>query len=124
MDVITNLDDAREVCEQLRALGCGIALDEFGSGFSGFSYLKALRIDLLKIDGQFIRELGSNEVDRLVVRAILDVAQGMGLPTVAEFVTDETVAEQCRALGATYGQGFHLGKPAPLAEYETQQTAA
>jgi EAL domain-containing protein (putative c-di-GMP-specific phosphodiesterase class I) len=92
----------------------GIALDDFGSGFSGFSYLKALDVDLLKIDGQFVKELASNRVDRLVVEAILHVANGMGLPTVAEYVTDEAVAEQLRELGATYGQGFHLGKPAPL----------
>jgi diguanylate cyclase (GGDEF)-like protein/PAS domain S-box-containing protein len=113
-DVIANLDHARETCEKLRALGCAIALDDFGSGFSGFSYLKALHIDLLKIDGQFIRGLGSNEIDRLVVRAILDVAHGLGLPTVAEFVTDDVVAGQCRRLGATYGQGFHFAQPAPL----------
>ena len=112
--VIANLDQAREACEQLRALGCRIALDDFGSGFSGFPYLKALTVDLLKIDGQFIRDLANNRIDRLVVRAILDVAEGMGLPTVAEFVVDEAVAVQCRALGATYGQGFHLGRPEPI----------
>ena len=115
-DVIANLDQASETCERLRTLGCGIALDDFGSGFSGFSYLRALQIDLLKIDGQFIRELATNELDRLVVRAILDVARGMAIPTVVEFVTGEAVAEQCRLLGATYGQGFHLGRPAPVSE--------
>ena len=113
-DIIANLDQARSTCERLRALGARIALDDFGSGFSGFSYLKALDVDLLKIDGQFVKELASNRVDRLVVEAILHVANGMGLPTVAEYVTDEAVAEQLRELGATYGQGFHLGKPAPL----------
>jgi len=115
-DVIANIKQASETCELLRQLGCGIALDDFGSGFSGFSYLKALEVDLLKIDGQFIRGLATNEVDRLVVRAILDVAHGMRIPTVVEFVTDEAVAEQCRCLGASYGQGFHLGRPLPLSE--------
>ena len=122
-DVIANLDQARDTCERLRALGCGIALDDFGSGFSGFSYLKALQIDLLKIDGQFVHELATNELDRLVVRAILDVARGMAIPTVVEFVTDQAVAEQCRRLGATYGQGFHLGRPAPLSEIGTRTAA-
>ncbi len=117
-DVIANIEQASETCERLRALGCGIALDDFGSGFSGFSYLKALQVDLLKIDGQFVRGLATNEVDRLVVRAILDVAHGMRIPTVVEFVTDEAVAEQCRRLGASYGQGFHLGVPVPLSESE------
>lgn len=68
------------------------------------------------LDGQFIRDLASNEVDRLVVHAILDVAHGMKIPTVVEFVTDEEVAEHCRRLGASYGQGFHLGRPVPLPE--------
>jgi diguanylate cyclase (GGDEF)-like protein/PAS domain S-box-containing protein len=112
--VIANLDEARGACERLRDAGFGIALDDFGSGFSGFSYLKALQVDLLKIDGQFVRNLPSNDIDRLVVEAILHVAGGMGLPTVAEFVTDADVAEHCQRLGVTFGQGFHLGKPAPL----------
>ena len=113
-DVIAKLDHAASVCKHLRDLGASVALDDFGSGFSGFSYLKALEVDLLKIDGQFIQELASNHIDGLIVEAILHVAQGMGLPTVAEYITDEAVAQRCRELGATYGQGFHLGKPAPL----------
>ena len=113
-DVIANLDHAHVVCEHLRTLGARIALDDFGSGFSGFSYLKALKIDLLKIDGQFVRELDSNDVDQLVIEAIVHVADGIGIPTVAEYVVNETVAQKLRQLGATYGQGFHLGKPSPL----------
>ncbi|MGP0048567.1 MAG: PAS domain S-box protein [Solirubrobacteraceae bacterium] len=113
-DVIANLEHARSVCGRLRALGARIALDDFGSGFCGFSYLKALEIDLLKIDGQFVRELGSNRVDRLVIEAIVHVATGIEVPTVAEYVVNETVAQRLRELGVTYGQGFHLGKPAPL----------
>jgi diguanylate cyclase (GGDEF)-like protein/PAS domain S-box-containing protein len=113
-DVIAKLDHARSVCEQLRTLGARIALDDFGSGFSGFSYLKALEIDLLKIDGQFVRELGTNRLDSLVIEAIVHVANGIEVPTVAEYVVNETVAQRVRELGVTYGQGFHLGKPAPL----------
>ncbi len=113
-DVIANLDHARSVCEHLRALGARIALDDFGSGFSGFSYLKAIQIDLLKIDGEFVKELATNRVDQLIIEATLHIATGMGLPTVAEYVTDEPVAQLLREMGATYGQGFHLGKPAPL----------
>jgi len=113
-DVIANLDHARSACERLRALGARIALDDFGSGFSGFSYLKAMQVDLLKIDGQFVKELASNRVDQLIIEAILHVGKGMGLPTVAEYVTDEPVRQLLREMGATYGQGFHLGKPEPL----------
>ncbi len=114
-DVIANLDHARSVCERLRALGARIALDDFGSGFSGFGYLKALEIDLLKIDGQFVRELDLNRVDRLVIEAIVHVANGIDVPTIAEYVVSETVAQHMRELGVNYGQGFHLGKPALLA---------
>ncbi len=113
-DVIANLDRARALCEGLRALGARVALDDFGSGFSGFSYLKALDVHVLKIDGQFVRELGSNAVDKLVVEAIVHVANGLKLPTVAEYVTDAAVARRCRELGVTHGQGFHFGKPAPI----------
>jgi len=113
-DVIANLDHAHAVCERLHALGARIALDDFGSGFSGFSYLKALKIDLLKIDGQFARELDASDVDRLVIEAIVHVANGIGIPTVAEYVVNEAVAHRLRQLGVTYGQGFHLGKPSPL----------
>ncbi len=112
-DIIANLDHAATVCEHLRALGATVALDDFGSGFSGFSYLKAMTVDLLKIDGQFVKELDTNHLDSLIVEAILHVANGMGLPTVAEYVTNEAVAQRCRELGVTYGQGYHLGKPTP-----------
>ncbi len=114
VDVIANLDHARSVCERLRALGARIALDDFGSGFSGFSYLKAMQVDLLKIDGQFVKELAANRVDQLIIEATLHIANGIGLPTVAEYVTDAPVAQLLREMGATYGQGFHLGKPEPL----------
>ncbi|MGO9753813.1 MAG: putative bifunctional diguanylate cyclase/phosphodiesterase [Solirubrobacteraceae bacterium] len=113
-DVIANLEHARSVCQRLRALGARIALDDFGSGFCGFAYLKVLEVDLLKIDGQFVRELDSNRVDRLVIEAIVHVANGIEIPTVAEYVVNETVEQRVRELGVTYGQGFHLGKPAPL----------
>jgi len=112
-DVIANLDHARSVCEQLRAMGARIALDDFGSGFSGFSYLKAMQVDVLKIDGQFVKGLASSPVDQLIIEAILHVGKGMDLPTVAEYVTDEPVARLLREMGVTYGQGFHLGRPEP-----------
>jgi diguanylate cyclase (GGDEF)-like protein/PAS domain S-box-containing protein len=114
-DVIANLDHARVVCEQLRALGCEVALDDFGSGFSGFSYLKALTVDVLKIDGQFVKELHENRLDLLVVEAVQHVADGLGLPTVAEYVPDRRVAQLLSELGVSYGQGYYLGRPEPFA---------
>ncbi len=113
-DVIANLEHARSVCERLRALGARVALDDFGSGFSGFSYLKALEIDILKIDGQFVSQLSENRIDRLVVEAVVYVAEGLGLPTIAEYVSSEQLARELREIGVAYGQGFHLGRPTPL----------
>ena len=123
-DVIANLDHARLVCEQLRALGCEVALDDFGSGFSGFSYLKALPVDVLKIDGQFVTELHENRLDRLVVEAVQHVADGLGLPTVAEYVTDRRVARLLSELGVSYGQGYYLGRPQPFALADAERRAA
>ena len=115
-DVVANLAHARLVCEGLRSLGARVALDDFGSGFSGFSYLKALQVDLLKIDGEFISQLSENQVDQLVVEAIVHVAKGIGLPIVAEHVSSEQLARRLRDLGVCYGQGFYLGRPASIEE--------
>ncbi len=123
-DVIANLHQARAMCEQLRALGCQVALDDFGSGFSGFSYLKALTVDVLKIDGQFVKELHANRLDRLVIEATLHVADGLGLPTVAEYVSERRVAKLLEQLGVRYGQGFYLGRPEPFALPSAAKRAA
>jgi len=111
---IVNIDRARELAANLRALGCRFALDDFGSGFASFSYLKHLDFDYLKIDGEFIRHLSRTPTDQVVVRAVVDIARGLETRTVAEFVGDDPTVELLRALGIDYGQGFHLGRPGPL----------
>ena len=93
-----------------------LALDDFGAGFASFYYLKHLRFDYLKIDGEFIRNLGATPTDQLVVKAIVTIAQGLGTRTVAEFVGDDDTVELLRAFGIDYGQGYHLGRPRPLEE--------
>jgi diguanylate cyclase (GGDEF)-like protein/PAS domain S-box-containing protein len=110
-EAIANLDYARELAQRLQRLGCRFALDDFGSGFAGFRYLKALPFDYLKIDGDFIRDLPRNRTDQLVVRALVDVARGLGKKTVAEYVSDEEVRKLVTAGGIDLGQGFHLGRP-------------
>ena len=105
------LDSAMEFIHKVRQLGCNISLDDFGVGFSSFSYLKHLRADILKIDGSFIRDIHNNNADQLFVKALVDVARGMGMRTIAEFVENEQVFERVRALGVDYVQGFYLGKP-------------
>jgi EAL domain-containing protein (putative c-di-GMP-specific phosphodiesterase class I) len=111
---ISDMRRARSFCEGAEALGCAIALDDFGVGFGSFYYAKRLPFDYLKIDGDFVRELPSSRNDALVVRAIVDVARGMGRRTIAEFVGDEATLGLLRTLGVDYAQGFHVGRPAPL----------
>ena len=113
---IVSLERARELAGQLRAMGCLFALDDFGSGFSSFHYLKHLRFDYLKIDGEFISGLVESASDQLLVSALVSVARGLDTRTVAEFVGDEETVKLLRELGVDYGQGFHLGRPAPVAE--------
>ena len=106
------LNNAIEFIQKVRQLGCQVALDDFGVGFSSFSYLKHLRADVLKIDGSFIRDIHNNNADQLFVKALVDVARGMGMRTTAEFVENEHVYERVRGLGVDYVQGYYLGKPA------------
>ena len=105
------LTSAMEFIQKIRQLGCRISLDDFGVGFSSFSYLKHLRADILKIDGSFIRDIHNNNADQLFVKALVDVARGMGMRTIAEFVENEQVYDRVRSLGVDYVQGYYLGKP-------------
>jgi PAS domain S-box-containing protein/diguanylate cyclase (GGDEF)-like protein len=111
---IADMEQAREFAERLTRLGCRFALDDFGAGFSSFHYLKYLPLDYLKIDGDFVRKLASSPTDRLVVKAMVDIARGMGMKTIAEFVEDAETVELLRELGVDYSQGYHHGRPVPV----------
>jgi diguanylate cyclase (GGDEF)-like protein/PAS domain S-box-containing protein len=111
---IVNIERAAALARELRALGCHFALDDFGSGFSSFYYLKHLEFDYLKIDGEFVANLVANPADQLVVRAVVDIARGLGSRTIAEFVGDDATVALLHDIGVDYGQGFHLGRPGPL----------
>jgi diguanylate cyclase (GGDEF)-like protein/PAS domain S-box-containing protein len=113
---IANLEQARVFADRLRNRGCLLALDDFGAGFASFYYLKNFPFDYLKIDGEFIRGLSANPVDRLVVQAIVGIAQGMGKKTVAEFVGDADTAQVLLECGVDYAQGYHIGTPQPVTE--------
>ncbi|MFP5506480.1 MAG: putative bifunctional diguanylate cyclase/phosphodiesterase [Gammaproteobacteria bacterium] len=102
---------AAEFIARVRALGCCISLDDFGVGFSSFSYLKNLHVDTLKIDGSFIRDIVRSRDDQLFVKALVDVARGMGIRTVAEFVENAGTVEILRRLGVDYVQGYYVGRP-------------
>ena len=111
---IGNIAAARDFAQQLARLGCRFALDDFGAGFGSFYYLKHLPFDYIKIDGEFVRNCTTDATDRLVIRAVVKLAQGMGTRTIAEFVGDEKTFATVAALGVDYAQGFHLGKPVPV----------
>ncbi|MEA2297679.1 MAG: hypothetical protein QOF77_615 [Solirubrobacteraceae bacterium] len=113
---IINIERAHHLAAELRALGCRIALDDFGAGFASFYYLKHLEFDYLKIDGEFIRNLCATPTDQLVVQAVVTVAAGLETATIAEFVGDDETLELLRELGVSYGQGYHLGRPAALGQ--------
>jgi diguanylate cyclase (GGDEF)-like protein/PAS domain S-box-containing protein len=113
---IVNLERAGALADTLRRLGCRMGLDDFGTGFASFSYLKHLRFDVLKIDGEFVRGVRDNPTDRLVVEAVVAIARGLGTPSLAEFVADSDTLDAVRALGVDFAQGFHLGRPAPVEE--------
>jgi diguanylate cyclase (GGDEF)-like protein/PAS domain S-box-containing protein len=113
---IVNLERARTLADVLRRFGGLLALDDFGAGFASFTYLKHLRFDVLKIDGEFVRGLHDDPSDRLVVEAVVTIARGLGTPSLAEFVGDADTLDAVRALGVDYAQGFHLGRPAPVEE--------
>lgn len=108
---VESMAQAQAFVRALRELGCRIALDDFGAGFSSFHYLRHLPVDHVKIDGSFVRRLRDDAVDRLFVRAIVQLADGLGIGTVAEFVEDEETLEVLEALGVEMAQGYHLGRP-------------
>ncbi len=114
---IANIGRAREFSDQLAKLGCRFALDDFGAGFGSFYYLKHVRFDILKIDGEFVRDCCSTHTDRLVIQSVVDIARGLGKETIAEHVGDAATVALLRELGVTHGQGFHLGEPQPLAGF-------
>ena len=114
---IANIGKAREFADEVARLGCCFALDDFGAGFGSFYYLKHVHFDILKIDGEFVRECTSTSTDRLVIQAVVDIADGLGKQTVAEHVGDDATVALLRELGVTHGQGFHLGKPQPLESF-------
>jgi diguanylate cyclase (GGDEF)-like protein len=113
---VTNLDAARSLALKLRGFGCRITLDDFGSGFGSFVHLKHLPITGIKIDGEFVRGIDEHSTDAVLVAGIVEIARGLGLSAVAEWVERPTQVEALVRLGVRVGQGFHLGKPRPLAE--------
>ena len=108
---IAEMARAENFITAMKRLGYRFSLDDFGVGYSSFSYLKHLPVDQLKIDGSFIRHLDTSRADQIFVRAIVQVAQELGLETIAEFVENEEVFNLLREIGVDNVQGYYIGKP-------------
>jgi diguanylate cyclase (GGDEF)-like protein len=111
---IANLSAALRFMSALRGLGCRFILDDFGSGFSSFAYLKNLPVDFLKIDASFTHQLANDPIQRALVESIQQIGSVLGMKTIAEGIEDEETLSVVRELGVDYGQGFALDRPSPL----------
>lgn len=117
--VIRDLNQVEHWIRRIKLIGCKFALDDFGVGFSSFTYLQRIPVDYLKIDGSFIRNLDVDPTQRALVQAMNDVAHAVGKETIAEYVENEKIWSILRRLKIDCGQGYFLGKPAPLDEKQT-----
>jgi EAL domain-containing protein (putative c-di-GMP-specific phosphodiesterase class I) len=113
--VITNIEHAQRFIGVLHGMGCQFALDDFGRGLSSFGNLKNLSLDYLKIDGTFIRHLGEDTVNQAMVAAMIKLARTLNFQVVAEQVEDVAALEAAKRMGVDFVQGYHLGRPQPLA---------
>jgi PAS domain S-box-containing protein len=109
-------EGAARFIERIGALGCQLALDDFGTGYGSFRYLKALPVDLLKIDMDFVRDLPTNDASQHVVKAVVSLARDFGQRTVAEGVEDEATIELLRDFGVDFAQGYAIARPMPARE--------
>ena len=111
-EALPHLNQVKEVIDELRQKKIAFALDDFGSGFSSFLYLKYLAVDYVKIEGSFVRQIARDGRDRIMVQHIHQMANEFGLKTVAEFVEDEETAKMLAEIGVDFAQGYYYGRPA------------
>ena len=108
---------------RLRERGLKIALDDFGSGFASYAYLRKLPLDLLKIDGSFISNIENDPINQTMVRSMVQISSKLGLQTVAEFVESQQSLSCLQQLGIDYAQGYFIGHPQPLSQLADQVQA-
>ncbi len=109
-----NLNITQRVIAELHKLGCSFSVDDFGSGFSSFAYLKDLPADYIKLDGSFIQNLHKDTIDQALVKAMIQVIQALGKKAVAEYVENEEILHILKRMGIDFVQGYHIGRPAPV----------
>jgi EAL domain-containing protein (putative c-di-GMP-specific phosphodiesterase class I) len=116
--VLDDLDLANTNIQRIRQHGFGVSLDDFGAGAASMAYLRALSVDSVKIDGQYVKDLADSSRDGALVRHIKQLCDELGVETIAVMVETSQTAEALVAIGVTYGQGWHFGKPSPEPTYQ------
>jgi len=110
---IDNFEQVQNNLKKINALGVKIALDDFGVGFSSFSYLKKMPLSYVKLDGSYVKELLNSPEDQVFVEGVSKMVQAFGMQTIAEFVGDDATCKRLMELGVSYGQGYFIGQPKP-----------
>lgn len=113
---VANLEDAADFINEMRNIGCRFSLDDFGAGQSSYAYLKKLPVDFIKIDGAFVKNIASDDVDYALVKSITEMGHFLNKKIIAEYVSDGEIMEVVKDIGVDYVQGYHLGKPCFIEE--------
>jgi EAL domain-containing protein (putative c-di-GMP-specific phosphodiesterase class I) len=111
---ISNIKTTNAIIQKIRERGHEVYLDDFGSGASGFGYLRDFPADAIKIDGSYVRRAEKSDRDMTLIKGMADLCKSLGAKTVAEMIETKSQASQMKAIGITYGQGYYFGKPIPL----------
>lgn len=111
-----NLTFTKKFIKAIKQYGCKFSLDDFGSGYSSYAYLKNMDVDYLKIDGAFVKDIVNNPADFAIVKSMNEIAHSLNLKTIAEYVENYEINEVIKSIGVDYGQGYYIHKPEPLAE--------
>ncbi|MBS0233289.1 MAG: bifunctional diguanylate cyclase/phosphodiesterase [Proteobacteria bacterium] len=115
---LEELDQSVNFVDTLNELGCRVAIDDFGAGYTSFKNLKRLNVDMVKIDGAFVKNLADDTSDQIFVKTMIELARTFGMETVAEWVGDERTVSFLKAAGITYMQGYYYGMPFDSADYD------
>ncbi len=116
--MVNQFDNVRRLMQELKSLGCQFYLDDFGSGYATYSYLRNMPVDVVKIDGVFVREIDRDEVSFAMVKSITEVAHRMDKLVIAEYVESEAILNALRKIEVDFAQGYAVGRPAPLRHFD------
>jgi EAL domain-containing protein (putative c-di-GMP-specific phosphodiesterase class I) len=119
-----NRDAPKKAPHDLKALGCRVALDDFGAGYTSFRSLRLLGVDMVKIDGSFIENLATHAEDEMFVRMLIELARNFGIAAVGEWVGDEKTAKLLERAGVVYMQGYFFGAPGLAKEDEAKSAGS